>query len=312
MRDIESCNSFRVLREKKNPRSGHSSRSRRARSKSIDISELRHKILLDPFQIGDSEDFGDEDVYMEEEAYLPKQRRCYMTILFSSIQAVILVIMMLKLGIASFDVNPMIGPTPDALDDWGGKNARKIIDDGEYFRLVTPIFLHAGIIHFMANIVVQLDVGVSFEMEWGSLIWTVVYLTSGVGGSLFSVYFKPDDISVGSSGAVIGLFGGKIGECICMACESLETDQGRIDHEMRMEQLHMSLYSILMVMAFSFVPFVDWASHLGGLISGFAIALVCFAPRIKTKSFAVFWFCLGLAINCIIYLQIVSFLLTEV
>eukprot|EP00553_Chaetoceros_curvisetus_P005739 CAMPEP_0204631632 /NCGR_PEP_ID=MMETSP0717-20131115/23093_1 /ASSEMBLY_ACC=CAM_ASM_000666 /TAXON_ID=230516 /ORGANISM="Chaetoceros curvisetus" /LENGTH=306 /DNA_ID=CAMNT_0051649237 /DNA_START=815 /DNA_END=1735 /DNA_ORIENTATION=+ len=303
--DIESSNSFRALKDKIDIRSDRSSRSRQNRSKSIKISELRRKILLDPFQ-------DDEKMYMEEDEYLFKQKRGYMSIFFSLVQTCILLIMMLQLGIASFDINPMIGPTPDALDDWGGKNARKIIDDGEYLRLITPVFLHAGIIHLFGNILVQLDVGASFEREWGSLIWTIIYLTSGAGGSIFSVCFKPDDISVGSSGAVMGLFGGKLGEIFCRACESRETVQGRIGHEVRMEQLSISLCSILMVMAFSFVPFVDWAAHIGGVISGFAIALVCFAPRIKTKAFAVFWFCVGLVFNFVMYFVLVSYMLTEV
>ena len=40
----------------------------------------------------------------------------------------------------------MIGPYPDALDNWGAMNASKILDDNEWWRLITPIFLHGYVI----------------------------------------------------------------------------------------------------------------------------------------------------------------------
>jgi len=104
------------------------------------------------------------------------------------------------------------------------------------------------------NVSVQIDVGAFFEREWGSAIWLFIYLTSAVGSSIFSVCMKPDNISVGSSGAVMGLFGGKLGEIFCRACESKKSTQGRVAHEVRSEQLGSVLCSVSVVMAFSFVP----------------------------------------------------------
>ena len=53
-----------------------------------------------------------------------------------------------------------------------------------------------------------------------------------------------------------------------------------------------------------FVPAldVDWAAHLGGLISGFTASFLCFAPKIKTKHYAIFWFFVGLAMNIVMYI----------
>lgn len=206
----------------------------------------------------------------------------------------------------------MIGPPPDALDYWGGKNAAKILEDNEYWRLITPIMLHAGIIHLFCNASVQVDIGAFFEREWGSPVWLFIYLTSAVGSSIFSVCFKPDSVSVGSSGAVMGLFGGKLGEIFCRACESRKTPQARVGHAVRMEQLSGSLCSVTVVMAFSFVPYVDWAAHLGGLVAGFAAAFLCFAPKIKSKGYAVFWFCVGLAMNLGMYITLIDYMLNDV
>lgn len=190
-----------------------------------------------------------------EEIYIVYQRWGYLSILFSVAQTVILTIMMIQCGVAPLQINPMVGPYPDALSDWGGKNAVNILDDGEWWRLVTPIMLHAGIIHLLCNVAVQLESGAFFEREWGSLKWLIIYLTSAVGSSILSVIFMPQAISVGSSGAVMGLFGGKLAEVICRYCESDKTKEERVAHQVRKEQCAGVTCSVTVVMLFSFIPY---------------------------------------------------------
>jgi len=57
---------------------------------------------------------------------------------------------------------------------------------------------------------------------------------------------------------------------------------------------------------------VDWAAHLGGLLAGFAVSFLCFAPKIKTRSYAIFWTAVGLALNVVFYSTLVTYMLTEV
>eukprot|EP00957_Ditylum_brightwellii_P066412 5042069-Ditylum_brightwellii.AAC.1 len=115
--------------------------------------------------------------------------------------------MMIQCGVSPLEINPMLGPYPDALSYWG------------------------GILHLVCNIAVQLESGAFFEREWGSGVWFVIYITSAVGSSILSTCAMPNSISVGSSGAVMGLFGGKLAEVFCRAYESRNTKQGRIGHE---------------------------------------------------------------------------------
>ena len=75
-----------------------------------------------------------------------------------------------------------------------------------------------------------------------------------------------------------------------------------------MEQLSQSLCSVILVLAFSFIPFIDWAAHLGGVICGFIAGVLCFAPWIKTKAFAIFWFTIGIGLNLTFYILAVSYL----
>lgn len=191
----------------------------------------------------------------DDAPYVVKQRHGYLAVLFSFAQTIILILMMVKCGVAPLRINPMIGPYPDALSEWGGKNAVNILDDNEWWRLVTPIMLHAGVIHLFCNVAVQLETGAFFEREWGSVNWLVIYLTSAVGSSVLSCVFMPNSVSVGSSGAVMGLFGGKLAEVVVRSCESKRTIQGRIGHEVRKEQLGGVLCSVILVMAFSFIPY---------------------------------------------------------
>ena len=125
------------------------------------------------------------------EIYFVAQRYGYCSIVFSLCQTGILATMMINCGIAPFNINPMIGPYPDALSEWGAKNSVNILQDGEWYRLITPIMLHAGVIHLLCNVAVQVETGAFFEREWGSKNWLIIYLSSAVGSSILSVIFMP-------------------------------------------------------------------------------------------------------------------------
>ena len=123
--------------------------------------------------------------------------------------------------------------------------------------------------------------GVFFEKEWGSLRWLIIFLGSGVGSSVLSVIFMPQAVSVGSSGAVMGLFGAKLSELTLRMFEDKETRQQLVAHEVRREQGFAVTCSVIVVLLFSFVPYVDWAAHVGGLIAGLAIGIAIFSAELK-------------------------------
>ena len=231
------------------------------------------------------------------EVYIVRQKYGYFSILFSIVQTLILALMMWQCGIAPLSLNPMVGPYPDALSEWGGKNSVLILEDGETYRLLTPILLHAGVLHLIGNIAVQLETGAFFEQEWGSVRWLIIYLSSAVGSSILSVIAMPLAVSVGSSGAVMGLFGGKLAEVVLKACERRITEQDEIAHEVRREQCCIVTASVILVMLFSFIPFVDWAAHLGGLAAGFVVGWTVFAWDIAGYGCKLVWFLVGLAMT---------------
>lgn len=229
-------------------------------------NRTRDGLLVDPGAYNhrngseNDNDYTNDD---EPEIYVVKQKYGYFSYLFSIAQTLVLIIMMVQCGVAPFNVNPMIGPYPDTLSTWGAKNTVLILEDNEWWRLISPIMLHAGVIHLACNIMVQLDTGAFFEREWGSLNWLIIYLVSAVGSTALSVVAMPDAISVGSSGAVMGLFGGKGAEVLCRCCEKESTEQDRVGHQVRKEQCAGVMCSVTVVLLFSFIPYVDWAAHLG-------------------------------------------------
>lgn len=239
---------------------------------------------------------GDTDVDDDEEdVYIVRQQHGICSILFSIVQTVILAVMMWQCGVAPLSLNPMLGPYPDALSEWGGKNAVLIIDDHETYRLVTPILLHAGVLHLLGNVLVQLETGVFFEREWGSVRWLIVYLASAVGSSVLSVIAMPNAVSVGSSGAVMGLFGAKLSEVVLRSCDRHVTKQDAVAAAVRQEQCCVVTVSVIAVMLFSFIPFVDWAAHVGGLVTGILVGVVVFACDIPSLPWRVIWLIIGVA-----------------
>ena len=172
-----------------------------ANTKQTDNSYDIETIENEPNNLTDGKTQTDEDysLYIEgEPVYVVKQKKGYLSILFSVAQTIIVVGMMIQCGVAPLRINPMVGPYPDALSYWGGKNSYNILYDGEYWRLFSPVMLHAGIFHLLCNVAVQLDTGAFFEREWGWFIWLFVYMGSAGAGSILSVIVSPNSIGVGS------------------------------------------------------------------------------------------------------------------
>lgn len=277
--EIQTQKSHRWLRSKKNGQQQLSSAQEDA------IASDRNEGLLEA---------GSD----ETEIYVVYQRHGYLSITFSIVQTIVLIAMMTQCGVAPMNINPMFGPYPDALSEWGAKNTVFILEDNEAWRLITPIVLHAGVIHLACNVMVQLDTCAFFEREWGSLNWLIIYLVSAVGSSALSVVAMPDQLSVGSSGAVMGIFGAKGAEVICRCCEKEVTEQDRIGHQVRKEQCAGVMCSVTVVMAFSFIPYVDWAAHLGGLVAGFCVGMIIFSANLKKARWSkFFWLLVGVAIT---------------
>jgi hypothetical protein len=90
-----------------------------------------------------------------------------------------------------------------------------------------------------------------------------------------------------------------LAEIFCRAYESKKTFQGCVGHEVRNERLAAVLCSVFVVVGlFSFVPYVDWGGHLGGLPGvGLCFGMVIFPMRIKSPVYKYFWLLIGIIMS---------------
>ena len=88
----------------------------------------------------------------------------------------------------------------------GAKRSDLILDGKQMYRLITPVFLHGGIGHLMANSYSLKSMGLNVEQAFGQPRLAATYLVSGVMGNIFSAMMSPNP-AVGASGAIFGLVG---------------------------------------------------------------------------------------------------------
>ena len=136
------------------------------------------------------------------------------------------------------------------------------IATGEYWRLFTSMFLHAGIIHIALNMYGLWLFGRVLEDELGSLKMLAVYLMSGLAGGAFSFAFGSGAVGVGASGAIYGLLGAFV--AYNYRRRHMRFYRARLQAVMPWVILNIFL-------SFS-ISFIDWHAHVGGLVAG-ALAL---------------------------------------
>jgi len=190
---------------------------------------------------------------------------------------------------------------PSALIAFGAKTNR-LLESGEWFRLITPIFIHAGLLHLLLNSYALWVVGTQVEKLYGSARFLLIYLLSGVGGvagSYFGQIFLQksfDAPSVGASGAIFGLFG------------VLAVFGFRYRSEMPPAIRRAMTAGVLPVIAVNLfigfsIPFIDNSAHIGGLLTGAALTLIIpyIAPGregVSNTGLLIIALCLAVIIYC--------------
>jgi len=224
-----------------------------------------------------------------------KQQTAWTCIILSASQFGILCTQILICGVAALAINPMIGPYPDAFSEWGGKNTYLLVEEEQYYRFITPTFLHVGFLHLLVNVIFQLKVCANLEREWGFLLWICIYVMSGVGSCLTASTIDPNAIGVCSSGALMGLFGAKIAQTITWSMFELNEDY-RKQADSMFEQLGGVVWSAILLFFLTIFTYIDWSGHLGGLVTGFLVGMTIFSFAITSKYSRVIWASIGIII----------------
>lgn len=166
-------------------------------------------------------------------------------------------------NIAVFMVLSLLGDTENGyfMLHHGAMYEPMILENQEYYRFFTCMFLHAGLLHLASNSIYLYYFGVRAERLLGTGKFLVLYLVSGLCGGVFSVLFSGNaGVSIGASGAIYGLLGAML---------LLTKKRGARYTGMN--------YSTMLLLAATAIGFgllqegVDNFAHIGGFLGGIAV-----------------------------------------
>jgi len=159
------------------------------------------------------------------------------------------------LGFISFDGQDLYA--------WGA-NYRPAVISGQWWRLLTNIFLHGGLMHLIFNMYGLLFVSIFLEPILGRAKFIIAYFSCGLLASLASIWWHPATLSVGASGAIFGLYG--------VLTALLTTNKA--DASSKKGLLINNAIFIGINLIIGFTGGIDNAAHIGGLLTGFIVGYI--------------------------------------
>ncbi|MFA9455793.1 rhomboid family intramembrane serine protease [Halalkalibacter sp. AB-rgal2] len=167
-----------------------------------------------------------------------------------------------------FIITEWAGSSTDimTLIDFGAKYNPRIMD-GEWWRFISAMFLHIGVIHLFMNSLALFFLGGVVERMYGTTRFVIIYLIAGLLGSIASFAFNAS-VSAGASGAIFGCFGALL-------------YFGFVHPSLFFRTMGKNVIVILAInLVFGFVvPVVDNGAHIGGLVGGFLAAAIVQLPK---------------------------------
>lgn len=154
-----------------------------------------------------------------------------------------------------------------------GANNRNLVLHGDIYRLITSAFLHGGLLHLAINMYALWIIGSQVETYIGKFKYSVIYILSAIMGSLFSIIFLKDSISIGASGAIFGLMGALLyfGYHYRLYLSNSLTNQ---------------IFPIIIInLIIGFMSSnIDNGAHIGGLIGGYLATMIVGIKYKSTKA----------------------------
>lgn len=182
-----------------------------------------------------------------------------------------------------------------ALEGFGAKENARIYGQGEYWRFVTSIFLHIGFIHIFFNNYALWIIGQEIERLYGSARFVVLYLLTGIAGSIASFFYRPEAASAGASGAIFGLFG-------VLAVFAFRYRK-EIPHIISRDIKRRVIPLIAINLGIGWlIPMIDNSAHVGGLVTGGVLALIVPYKRPEERRTGVVW--RALEVVCIVVIAL--------
>lgn len=146
----------------------------------------------------------------------------------------------------------------------------------EWWRIVTPVFLHGGLLHFVFNSMALVQLGPLVEDEYGTERLAAIYILCGVAGSAASQVLRGSH-TVGASGALCGLLG------------LLLIHGYRIGGAYGQRLKSVMMQNVILMIGMSLLPHIDWMNHLGGFAMGCALGFVAPSGPFRSRAGEVLW-----------------------
>lgn len=157
----------------------------------------------------------------------------------------------------------------DFMYEYGAMYPEAVIKQGEWYRLFTCMFIHFGIEHLGNNMLILFFLGDNLERAVGHIKYIIIYIVSGLGGSILSMWFMIQNndyaVSGGASGAIFGVVGALIYIVI--------RNKGRLEDLTTRQLVFMAVLSLYHGFT---ATGVDNFAHIGGLVSGFILAVLLY------------------------------------
>lgn len=182
-------------------------------------------------------------------------RRPVFTYIFLGIN--ILIFLLMSLAGGSMNEPTLLG--------FGAKQ-NSAIDNGQWWRFITPIFIHIGLIHLFFNSYALWMVGPQVEKLYGPARFVLLYVGTGVAGVAASYFYNPGVPSAGASGAIFGLFG------VLLVFGLRYRNSIPPFFKRAVGTGVLPVIIINLIIGFTMSQFIDNSAHLGGLLAGAALA----------------------------------------
>ncbi|RHV65699.1 rhomboid family intramembrane serine protease [Clostridium sp. OM02-18AC] len=185
--------------------------------------------------------------------------------------------MLIILNITYFLYLELAGSSEDAyfMLQHGAMYGPCVLEDHEYYRLLTSMFMHFGINHIVNNMLVLFVLGDNLERALGKVKYLLFYLLCGVGANVVSMLFELPvgdwAVGAGASGAIFGVVGGLI--------YVVAVNKGCLEDLNSRQLVVMAAFSLYL--GFTSTG-VDNAAHVGGLVIGIILAALFYRKPKRT------------------------------
>ena len=172
----------------------------------------------------------------------------------------------------------MFGPSPNVLFRLGALKKSAVIENDDWYRLVAPMFLHAGIVHYVLDMIALFYLGGGVERRHGTPETIIVFLLTAIGGNIASTLFMSQPLSVGAAGGIFGLLG------VCLSDFAMNWDLLTLkNHRDVLDPAHKGfpfgvaifwLSTVIFINAIlGLTPYIDQFAHITGFFFGIGFGI---------------------------------------